>query len=342
MNVLVLHGPTLQALGHRPGDATGLTLADLDRRLSERARALGHVLRTVQSNHEGALADALWEQRGWAEGVVLNPGPLALGSHVLRAAVAASTMPVVEVLLLPAKGRAAAQRRSVLRDVCAAHVAGSGAEAYLEALERLGRARNRAEAARTTKTLGRGPEPRTRAGKPTAAAGDAMRAAARTAPSSTAAPAPSAAARAPARATDSAPAAASSARGKTLGPSRGAELGAGRTRTGGASGTDTAAPPAKSLGRATPAPPPGTRRPGAGLTRAEVRARIADRLAGRLSPAGLATWARGEWVALQRGAAVEAGQRDQLEDVLQALFLAVQPRGALSDTQLVEWMAALE
>ena len=73
-----------------------------------------------------------------------------------------------------------------------------------------------------------------------------------------------------------------------------------------------------------------------------MRARIADRLAGRLSPAGLATWARGEWVALQRGAAVEAGQREQLEDVLQALFLAVQPRGALSDTQLVEWMAALE
>jgi 3-dehydroquinate dehydratase-2 len=296
MNVLVLHGPTLQALGHRPGDAPGLTLAELDRRLLEKARALGHVLRTVQSNHEGALADALWEQRSWAEGVVLNPGPLALGSHVLRAAVAAATMPVVEVLLLPAKGRAGAQRRSVLKEVCAAQVAGSGAVAYLEALERLGRARSRAEAARTTKTLGRGPEPRSRAPQ-------------RTAPSSAAASAPSGARRTVARALDSAPA---------------------------------AAPPGKTLGRSMPPPPPGTRRPGAGLTRAEVRARIADRLAGRLSPAGLATWARGEWVALQRGAAVEAGQRDQLEDVLQALFLAVQPRAALSDTQLVEWMAALE
>ena len=69
---------------------------------------------------------------------------------------------------------------------------------------------------------------------------------------------------------------------------------------------------------------------------------LADRLAGRLTPAGLATWARGEWVALQRGAAVEAGQRDQLEEVLQALFLSVQPKGALSEEQLVEWMAALE
>ena len=48
--------------------------------------------------------DALWEQRTWAEGVVLNPGPLAPASHVLRAAVSASRMPVVEVLLAPAKG----------------------------------------------------------------------------------------------------------------------------------------------------------------------------------------------------------------------------------------------
>jgi len=313
MNVLVLHGPTLQFLGHRQGDPPGLTLAEVDRRLAEKARALGQVLRTVQSNHEGALVDALWEQRGWAEGVVLSPGPLAIGSHVLRAAVSASRVPVVEVLLAPAKGRATAHRRSVLKDVCAAHVAGTGVEAYLEALERLARAGSRSAAARTTKTLGRAPEagpgPRSRAGK-APASGGAERAPPRAAPVPAPAPAPAAARP---RSTPSGT------------PAPAVAPGAGKT-----------------LGRGAPPPPPGTRRPGAGLTRAEVRARIADRLAGRLTPAGLATWARGEWVALQRGAAVEAGQRDQLEEVLQALFLAVQPRAALSDTQLVEWMAALE
>jgi 3-dehydroquinate dehydratase-2 len=326
MNVLVLHGPTLQFLGERQGDPPGLTLAEVDRRLAEKARALGHVLRTVQTNHEGALVDALWEQRTWAEGVVLNPGPLAPGSHVLRAAVSASGMPVVEVLLAPAKGRAAAQRRSLLKDVCAAHVAGTGAEAYLEALERLSRVASRAAASRTAKTLGRAP-------------GREGKAPARTAP---AAPAPvtrpAARATAPAVSTPQPPA---TRAGKTLGPVRdaapasGAETTPARAETRG-SGTG------KSLGRAAPSAPPGSRRPGAGLTRAEVRSRIAERLSGRLTPAGLATWARGEWVALQRGAAVEAGQRDQLEEVLQALFLSAQPRGALSDHQLVEWMAALE
>ena len=337
MNVLVLHGPTLQFLGHRAGDAAENTLAEVDRRLAEKARALGHVLRTVQSNHEGTLVDALWEQRTWAEGVVLNPGPLALGSHVLRAAVAASQMPVVEVLLAPAKGRAAAQRRSLLREVCAAHVAGTGAEAYLEALERLSRAASRASAARTTKTLGRAPEPSAPARARPA------KAAASTAPESPVRP--------PARSVPAgAPVPPAPARGKTLGPARGEAParggdGASAARPATRSSPGTSAPDVgggKTLGRGAPQAPVGTRRPGAGLTRAEVRAHIADRLAGRLSPAGLATWARGEWVTLQRGAAVEAGQRDQLEEVLQALFLAVQPRAALSDTQLVEWMAALE
>ncbi|HUM12332.1 MAG TPA: type II 3-dehydroquinate dehydratase [Myxococcaceae bacterium] len=354
MNVLVLHGPTLQFLGQRQGDPPGLTLAEVDRRLAEKARALGHVLRTVQSNHEGALVDALWEQRAWAEGVVLNPGPLAPGSHVLRAAVSASRVPVVEVLLAPAKGRAAVQRRSLLKDLCAAHVAGTGAEAYLEALERLSRAASRAVAARTQKTLGRAPEvARTRGPKARAeaAGGGGERAAARSVPA-TAAPS---AARTATRSTPSPTPAAPPAPArpaKTLGPARaegtprepsGREpVGAARAGSSPPAGGATSAPPTgKTLGRAA-VEPTATRRPGAGLTRAEVRARIADRLGGRLTPSGLATWARGEWVALQRGAAVEAGQRDQLEEVLQALFLAVQPKGALSDHQLVEWMAALE
>jgi 3-dehydroquinate dehydratase-2 len=355
MNVLVLHGPTLQFLGQRQGDSPGLTLAEVDRRLAEKARALGHVLRTMQSNHEGALVDALWEQRAWAEGVVLNPGPLAPGSHVLRVAVSASRVPVVEVLLAPAKGRAAVQRRSLLRDMCAAHVAGTGAEAYLEALERLSRAAGRAVAARTAKTLGRAPEAgRARATKagPVAETDGAAR-------SAVAAPAGVSAARTAARPipppAPSTPSA-SARPAKTLGPARtesttrdapGREPtgggGAVRGRSNGPAAGDVSAPvPGKSLGRAAAEPIPGIRRPGTGLTRSEVRARIADRLSGRLTPSGLATWARGEWVALQRGAAVEAGQRDQLEEVLQVLFLAVQPKGALSDHQLVEWMAALE
>src|SRR5262249_61365219 len=144
MNVLVLHGPTL---------SFRQDLGEVDRRLAERARALGHVLRTVQTHHEGTVVDALWEQRHWAQGVLLNPGPLALGSHVLREAVAAGKVPVVEVLTVGPKDRAGLAKKSLPRAVCAARLSGAGAEAYLAGLDRL------SALATGRKSLGRTPVP---------------------------------------------------------------------------------------------------------------------------------------------------------------------------------------
>lgn len=305
MNVLVLHGPTL-SFHH--------DLAEVDRHLAERARALGHVLRTVQSHHEGALVDALWEQRDWAQGVLLNPGPLALGSHVLREAVAAGTAPVVEVLTVTAKDRAGWVKKSLLRDVVAARVSGAGVDAYLAGLERLG------PLGASRKSLGR-----TTARKPAA----------------------------PVAAAPPRPAAAEPARSKAVELAKSPTLVPPKTL-----GRRGSAPPAPSAGPGSPVPAPGPaseqgktlgRERAASsasatgrLTRADVRSRIADRLAGRWTPGALATWARGQWVALQQGAPVEAGQRELLDEVLQVLFLAVQPRSALGEEQLVEWMTALE
>jgi len=278
MNVLVLHGPTV---------AFRQNLSEVDRRLAERARSLGHVLRTVQSNHEGALIDALWEQRDWAHGVLLNPGPLALSSHVLREAVAAGKVPVVEVLTVGAKEPGGLRKKSLLREVCAARVSGDGPETYLAGLERL------LALGGGKKSLGRGAT--------SAAAAPASAAA------SVAARKPVAPARPPPPEPARVPAPRAAEQGKTLGRER-----------------------------------PVSREAPGRLTRAEVRARIADRLAGRMTPGALATWARSQWVALQQGAPVESGQRELLDEVLQVLFLAVQPRGALGDDQLVEWMTALE
>jgi 3-dehydroquinate dehydratase-2 len=78
------------------------------------------------------------------------------------------------------------------------------------------------------------------------------------------------------------------------------------------------------------------------LTRAVVRQKIADRLAGKLSPAGLATWARRNWVEVQRGAPAESGHRELLEDCLQSLVLSAMPASKLSEDQLLELMTQLE
>ena len=98
---------------------------------------------------------------------------------------------------------------------------------------------------------------------------------------------------------------------------------------------------AKSLGRAAQA---GAARDAAAgrVTRPLVRQKIADRLSGKLTPAALSTWARTHWAEVQGGAATEAGQREILEDTLQALMLATQPKARLTDDQLVELMTQLD
>ena len=95
-------------------------------------------------------------------------------------------------------------------------------------------------------------------------------------------------------------------------------------------------PGAKSIGR-------GAQRPSVtnagSLSRSAVREKIAERLSGKLSPSGLATWARAQWQELQRGMPVESGHRDQLEDVLQTLLLSASNKA--NDHQLIELMTQL-
>jgi 3-dehydroquinate dehydratase-2 len=100
------------------------------------------------------------------------------------------------------------------------------------------------------------------------------------------------------------------------------------------------ASPQKTLGRKAK----GTRGPPAEdfLSRALVRQKIADRLAGRLTPSELATWARAKWSDVQRGAPAESDYRDLLEDCLQRLTLSTLPVSKLSDPELVDMMTRLE
>lgn len=97
---------------------------------------------------------------------------------------------------------------------------------------------------------------------------------------------------------------------------------------------------AKTIGRAgAKAVEPAPR--ASGITRAAVRQQIAQRLAGKISPAELATWAREQWLAVERGAATESGQRELLGEALQALALSAAPGLAISEPELLDWMAKM-
>ena len=134
--ILVMNGPNLNLLGTREPEIYGsLTLADIHERLRQRANEADLDIEFMQSNHEGALVDAIQRARRTADYIILNAGAFTHYSIALRDAIAAVDVPVIEVHLSNIHHREEFRHKSVIAPVVLGQIAGFGAESYMAALE---------------------------------------------------------------------------------------------------------------------------------------------------------------------------------------------------------------
>jgi len=139
MKISVINGPNLNLLGLREPDIYGKkTYDDLVGLVQNHCDALGIEVVFFQSNHEGALVDAVQQAYfDGVDGIVINPGGYTHTSVAILDALKAVQIPAVEVHISDLGSREPFRQISYIRSYCLATVQGQGFGGYTEAVRLL-------------------------------------------------------------------------------------------------------------------------------------------------------------------------------------------------------------
>ena len=129
--ILVLLGPNLNMVGIREKGVYGSETAEtITSEIIAFAAENGMEAEVYQSNHEGDLIDKIHESRLEFDGAVINAGALTHYSYALRDAIAAVSIPYVEVHMSNIHSREEFRHHSVIASVCRGQIAGFGKHSY--------------------------------------------------------------------------------------------------------------------------------------------------------------------------------------------------------------------
>lgn len=136
MKILVINGPNMNLLGRREPEIYGKTsYEELLEKIRGWAEALDMEVDFFQSNHEGALVDAIQAAYGKYDGIIINPAAYTHTSIAIPDALRAVGIPAVEVHLSDIQNREEFRRISYTAPACEITYSGLGAEGYKKGLE---------------------------------------------------------------------------------------------------------------------------------------------------------------------------------------------------------------
>ena len=135
MKILVLNGPNINMLGIRePGIYGKQTFQDLLALLEQTAVDTGIEIQQFQSNHEGALVDAIQAAYGHVDGIVINPAAYTHTSVAILDALKAVSIPAVEVHISNVDAREGFRQISYTGLYCEKTIKGQGIDCYRQAI----------------------------------------------------------------------------------------------------------------------------------------------------------------------------------------------------------------
>ena len=136
MKILIINGANLNLLGRRQPEIYGRESFE-DYLGALRARYSTHTLDYYQSNIEGEIVQRLQQADDNYDGIILNAGGYTHTSVVIRDAIAAIAVPVVEVHISSILAREEFRHVSLIAPVAKGSIMGFGMESYRLAVEHI-------------------------------------------------------------------------------------------------------------------------------------------------------------------------------------------------------------
>lgn len=129
LKIAIINGPNLNLTGHREPQIYGTQT--FDELMEQLIRIFpGVELSYFQSNIEGELIDRLHQCRETTDGIILNAGAYTHTSIALADAVAAISVPCIELHLSNVLAREEFRKTSFIASKCIGSISGLGMEGY--------------------------------------------------------------------------------------------------------------------------------------------------------------------------------------------------------------------